>query len=85
MQKLNKIGEMSLGKMYSALYVGLSIIISVLAILFSLVQGGIIETIIGSVLLVIGAGIGGFVMGIITAYIYNFYAEKFGGVEIEIK
>ena len=96
MKKIKKIGAMSLGKMMCAIYGLIGLIGGAFVALLSLLGASFIEE--GGpkgvgVFLGVGAivlfpllyGLMGFIMGIISGWIYNLAAKMFGGVEIELE
>lgn len=92
MFKLKKIGVMSFAKLYGGLSGLMGLIVGVLFFLISLV-GVALGTGIGGLVVGIGIliflpiiyGIAGFVMGAISAFLYNIVASKVGGIELELE
>jgi hypothetical protein len=95
MQKINKIGVMSLGKILGFLYALLGLIFGglfslgiIVGSLFSRAEGagGSITWAIALLFLVPAFyGALGFVFGLLTAWLYNLAAKYIGGLEIEME
>ena len=99
MTTLKRIGPMSCGKVGGVLYGVMGLILGVLFALFSLLGAGaaamqseqaggaLFGALFGVgavVLMPIFYGVLGFVSGVVTAWIYNVIAGRFGGIELEI-
>ena len=89
MQKVKKIGVLSLAKILGLLYAIFGLIIGALFALFPLIGFSADETgaFFGTasiILFPILYGIMGFIGGLITAFFYNLIAGKIGGLEVEI-
>lgn len=96
-ETLSRIEPVSLGKWTAAF----SVIVSALMILMYLpfliaglffteiAASGIVAALIGgAVFVVMGVlmyAVFGFVMGFVTAYFFNWYADRFGGLELEFE
>tara|TARA_Y100000310_G_scaffold217822_1_gene218915 strand:+ start:9391 stop:9672 length:282 start_codon:yes stop_codon:yes gene_type:complete len=93
MQKVNKIGVLSLAKVFGILYAIMGLIVGLILTFFSaadipLATSELNSGIYGAasiILLPIIYGIMGFISGLITAFFYNLVANKIGGIEVEIK
>ena len=90
MQKVKRIGVLSLAKILGLLYAILGLIIGALLSLFSVtgfVGAADVGLFFGTASIIIFPilyGVMGFVGGLITAFFYNFIAGKIGGLEVEI-
>lgn len=96
---LRRIGVMSCGKLSGALYSVFGLVGGVIFALFSLLGAGMAasqtdqpEPLLGAVfgvgaviIMPLFYGAMGFVMGIITAALYNFVAGWIGGIELELE
>lgn len=92
---LKKIGVMSLAKILGAIYGVIGFIVGFLLFLIMGVAGGVTGLgqgggmMIGAGLLMwvfyaVALGVAGFIGGAIQAILYNVFAEKVGGVEVEL-
>lgn len=94
---VSRIDPVSLGKWtaaFSLIVAGLAILMYLpflLAGLFfsEIAATGLIAAIIGGVILVLFSvglyAVFGFFMGFVTAYVYNGFATRFGGIELELE
>ncbi len=90
MQRVKKIGVLSLAKIFGLLYALFGLIIGVLFSVFSFFglsadETGLYFGTISIITVPILYGIIGFIGGLITAFFYNLIASKVGGLEVEIK
>jgi hypothetical protein len=95
---LERIGVLSLGKISGAIYAALGLIVGAFFALFSIVGSGFAAAAsqesspllgmlfgVGAiVLLPLFYGVLGFLMGLVTAAIYNVVARVIGGLELEL-
>nr|WP_304364520.1 hypothetical protein [Methanosarcina sp. KYL-1] len=94
-RRITKIGVLSLGKTFGAIYAIMGFIFGAIMTLMSLGMGSLMgnEGALAGLLFGVGAiitvpifyGILGFIGGIITALIYNVAAGFIGGLEIEVE
>ena len=89
MQKIKKIGVLSLAKIFGLLYALIGLILGALfAVLslfgFSAEETGLFFGVASIIIFPILYGIMGFVGGLITAFFYNSVASKIGGLEVEL-
>ena len=89
MQKIEKIGVLSLAKIFGILYAIFGLILGTLFSLFSFVginadETGLYFGAVSIITVPIIYGILGFVFGAITAFFYNIIARKVGGLEVEL-
>ena len=89
MQKVKRIGVLSLAKIFGLLYALMGLILGALFAVLSLFGFNADETglFFGTASIIIFPilyGIMGFVGGLITAFFYNLVASKIGGLEVEI-
>lgn len=89
MQKVKKIGVLSLAKILGFLYAIIGLILGVLFAVLSLFGFNADETglFFGAASIIIFPilyGIMGFIGGLITGFFYNLVASKIGGLEVEI-
>ena len=89
MQKVKKIGVLSLAKILGILYAIFGLIFGALFAFFPLIGLNADETgmFLGTASIIIFPilyGIMGFIGGLITAFFYNLVAGKIGGLEVEI-
>jgi hypothetical protein len=91
MKKITKIGAKSFARVLGFLYGLLGLVGGVVVFLislFSLITGhtsGIVVGIIFLILIPIAYGLMGFVLGYLTALLYNYVAKKTGGIEFEVE
>lgn len=99
--RIKKIGVLSLGKILGLLYAMMGLIVGALYSLFTLIglsmsqafspsSGpalvfGLIFGIGAIIFLPVFYGVMGFIVGIVTAVLYNFIASKLGGLEFEVE
>jgi hypothetical protein len=97
-KQIKKIGILSLAKVYGLSFAALGLIIGILVALASAVIGTVASS-FGGLSPFMGAGIGflglivfpllyggfGFLMGALSAVIYNLIAQWVGGIEVEVK
>ena len=90
MQKIKKIGVLSLAKIFGLLYALIGLILGALFAVLSLfgfsgADGtGLFFGAVSIIILPILYGIMGFIGGLITAFFYNLIAKWIGGLEVEI-
>lgn len=88
MIQIKSFSSRSLAKVFGLVYTILAIIVSPIIILIASTKDGalgLLESIFGIIFFVIFYGIGGVIAGFLTGVIYNFIAERFGGIELEIE
>lgn len=95
MAKLMKIGALSLGKLFGILYALMGLISGIFIALFSLVgfftssnNIGVLGPLFGVgaiIFLPLFYGVMGFILGIISAFLYNVIANWVGGIDIYLK
>ena len=90
MKVVERIDAMSLGKIFAGIYALFGLVTGVFVSLFGSIATGAGASIAGLGLLAVVVlpllyGLLGFIGGIITAWIYNLIAKKFGGIKIELK
>lgn len=86
MAVLKSIKPLSLAKIQGLVMFALGIILALLAgILIKLTQELPPNFYLELALTPVSYGIGGFLMGLVTAFLYNKFANKIGGVEFEMK
>ncbi len=91
MEKIKKIGVLSLAKVLGLLYVFIGLIIGVIIILITFLSpesntSSIAITLIsGIILFPILYGFLGFISGLLMGYLYNLTTSWIGGIEVEIK
>ena len=89
MQKVKKIGVMSLAKILGFLYALFGLIVGAFFSIFSLLGFGADETglyfgLASIIIVPLLYAVFGFVGGALTAYFYNLIAGKIGGLEVEL-
>lgn len=85
MQKVKKIGVLSLAKILGLLYAIMGLIVGAFLAIFAPVgMGALYFGGAGVAIFPIFYGILGFIGGLITAFFYNLIASKVGGLEVEI-
>ena len=90
MQKVKRIGVLSLAKILGLLYAIMGLIVGALLAVLSLFGFNVAdETVfffgVASIIIFpILYGVGGFIGGLITALFYNLIAGKIGGLEVEL-
>ena len=89
MQKVKRIGVLSLAKILGFLYAIFGLVLGALFSIFSLFGFGADETglffgLASIIIVPLLYAVFGFVGGIITAFFYNLIAGKIGGLEVEI-
>jgi len=87
--EIKRLGVMSCGKVFGALYGGFGLIAGVIVTVFALAGlsgdgGGAMFGALAIILLPLIYGIAGFIGGIIMAALYNIAAGFAGGIEMEI-
>lgn len=93
--KIKKIGILSLAKISALLYAIMGLIVGVFMALISLIGAAFSQSTTGMfgmlfgvgaiILLPIFYGAMGFVMGVVTAWLYNIIANWIGGLELEFE
>lgn len=92
MQKIKSVGVLSVGKIMGILYAALGLLVVPFFLLISALGAlsgerpagfGLASAIVFTFFIPIMYGVIGFVGGVITAFLYNLVAERFGGIEIE--
>ena len=89
MQKVKRIGVLSLAKLLGILYAIFGLIVGALFALlplfgFNADETGLFFGTVSIIIFPILYGIMGFIGGLITAFFYNLIAGKIGGLEVEI-
>ena len=89
MQKVKRIGVLSLAKILGVLYALIGLILGVLFAILPLTGLNVDKTTMffGTATIIVFPvlyGIMGFIGGLITAFFYNLIAGKIGGLEVEI-
>lgn len=89
MQKVKRIGVLSLAKIFGLLYAIFGLIFGALLAVLSLFglnaeETGLFFGAASIIIFPIIYGILGFIGGLITAFFYNLVAGKIGGLEVEI-
>ena len=89
MQKVKRIGVLSLAKILGILYAIFGLIVGALFALFPLIglsadETGLFFGTASIIIFPILYGIMGFIGGIITAFFYNLIVGKVGGLEVEL-
>ena len=88
MQKVKRIGVLSLAKILGILYAIFGLVFGILFTIFGSAGFGVgMGPTFGSVSIIIFPilyGIMGFIGGLITAFFYNLVAGKVGGLEVEL-
>ena len=89
MQKVKRIGVLSLAKILGILYAIFGLIVGALFALFPLIglsadETGLFFGTVSIIIFPILYGIMGFIGGIITAFFYNLIVGKVGGLEVEL-
>jgi hypothetical protein len=94
MQRITSVGVLSCAKMTSVLYGCMALLVIPFALLGGLASLATQQTngaIGGAVIIVLGIlapvlyGVMGFVIGAISAFIYNLIAKRLGGIEIQLE
>ena len=89
MQKVKRIGVLSLAKIFGLLYAIFGLIFGALIAVLSLFglnadETGLFFGVASIIILPILYGVVGFIGGLITAFFYNLVAGKIGGLEVEL-
>ena len=82
--RVTRIGVMSLAKIQAAILLVFGLILGVTSFLGALPRGASDIGLLALILFPISYAVGGFMIGIITAGLYNWLARRIGGVEIEL-
>jgi hypothetical protein len=94
MQTIKSVGVLSVGKIMGILYAALGLVSAPFVLLFSALGAlsgespagfGLVFAILFTVFVPIIYGVIGFVGGVISAFVYNLAAERFGGIELELQ
>ena len=90
---LKRIGVLSLAKIYAVLMAITGLILGVIVAVMGLIAGQASEGLyqvspkiglVGIILFPILYGIAGFIIGALTAWLFNLAAKYFGGLELEL-
>ncbi len=86
MMRITSLNSMSLAKVLSLMYLALAIVISPFILFMASSEGtGLTEGIFVVVFLIVFYGIAGAIGGFLIGTIYNLFAKKVGGIEMEIE
>lgn len=93
--KIKKVGVLSLAKIIGFLYAVIGLVIGIIFSLISLIglfmdsgsatRPEIIFGVVAFVVIPVLYGVGGFLGGLLTAYLYNLFSKWVGGIEIEVE
>lgn len=84
MRQLKSFGVLQTATVLGALYFVFGLIFGVLAALFSLFTGHLFHAIFLLIIPPLGYGIGGFIITATLCALYNFVAERVGGIQVDI-
>lgn len=96
MQKIRRVGVLSLGTMLAAIYAALGVLLLPFFLLVGVIgaladeaggaeaAGAGIVIVFFAILMPIFYGVMGFISGVLAAFIYNFVAGWTGGIEVEL-